>query len=141
MPAQMAAEEEPRPRPCGMRLAQTTSRPRGCPPSRSKAVRRERTSRWLSSRGSVVGALTRDVDVQTGVGDPDDDVVVQPQGQAEGVEARAEIGAGGGDAHPDGGGAERWTGHRSMTLLVTAARLSYEVLRMYCESVRTPVGR
>src|SRR6478735_690453 len=53
MPAQMAADEEPRPRPCGMRLAQTISRPWGCPPSRSKAVRRERTSRWFSSRGSV----------------------------------------------------------------------------------------
>ncbi len=49
----MAAEEEPRPRPCGMRLAQTISRPRGWPPSRSNAVRSERTSRWLSSRGSV----------------------------------------------------------------------------------------
>ncbi len=64
-----------------------------------------------------VGALAGDVDVQPGVGDPDDDVVVQPQGQAEGVEAGAEVGAGGGDAHPDGGGAERGTGHRSLTLL------------------------
>ena len=86
-------------------------------------MRRERTSRWLSSRGQRLGALARDVDVQSGVGDPDDDVVVEPQGQAEGVEARTEIGAGGGDAHPDGGGAERWTGHRSMTLLVLATRL------------------
>src|SRR5690606_9435907 len=64
-----------------------------------------------------LAALTRDVDVQPGVGHPDDDVVVKAQRQAEGVEARAEVGAGGGDAHPDGGGAERGTGHRSKTLL------------------------
>jgi hypothetical protein len=64
-----------------------------------------------------LAALAGDVDEQPGVGHPDDHVVVEPQRQAEGVEARAEVGAGGGDAHPDGGGAERWTGHRSMTLL------------------------
>src|SRR5690606_6835389 len=64
-----------------------------------------------------VAALTGDVDVQPGVGHPDDHVVVQAQREAEGVEARAEVGAGGGDAHPDGGGAERGTGHLSMTLL------------------------
>lgn len=67
--------------------------------------------------GQRGGTLTRDVDVQTGIGDPHHDIVVQRQGQPEGVEARAEVGAGGGNAHPDGGGAERWTGHRSMTLL------------------------
>ena len=64
-----------------------------------------------------LAALPRDVDVQPGVRHPDDDVVVEPQCEPEGVEARAEIGAGGGDAHPHGGGAERWTGHRSLTLL------------------------
>lgn len=64
-----------------------------------------------------LAALARDVDVQPGVGHPDDDVVIEPQRQTEGVEARAEVGAGGGDAHPDSGGAEGWTGHRSMTLL------------------------
>jgi hypothetical protein len=64
-----------------------------------------------------LAALARDVDVQPGVGHPDNYVVVQPQRQAQGIEARTEIGAGGGDAHPDGGGSERWTGHRSMTLL------------------------
>ncbi len=63
--------------------------------------------------GQRVAALARDVDVQPGVGDPDDDVVVQTEREAEGVEARAQIGAGGGDAHPDGGGSERGTGHRS----------------------------
>ncbi|CAM5633489.1 hypothetical protein SCYAM73S_01867 [Streptomyces cyaneofuscatus] len=62
--------------------------------------------------GQRLAALTRDVDVEPGVGDPDDDVVVQPQREAEGVETRAQIGTGGGDAHPDGGGSERGTGHR-----------------------------
>lgn len=63
--------------------------------------------------GQALAALTCDVDVQPGVGDPDDDVVVQPQREAEGVETRPQVGAGGGDAHPDGGGSERGTGHRS----------------------------
>lgn len=64
-----------------------------------------------------VGALTCDVDVQTGVGDTHHDIVVQAQGKTQGIEAGTEIGAGSGGAHPDGGGAERGTGHRSMTLL------------------------
>ncbi|GHJ24564.1 hypothetical protein TPA0909_61780 [Streptomyces albus] len=55
--------------------------------------------------------------MQSGVGDADDDVVVEAQREAQGVETGAEIGAGGGDAHPDGGGAERGTGHLPMTLL------------------------
>jgi hypothetical protein len=63
--------------------------------------------------GKRLRALTRDVDVQARVGDADDHVVVEPQREAEGVEARAQIGAGGGGAHPYGGGAERGTGHRS----------------------------
>lgn len=62
--------------------------------------------------GQGVGTLAGDVDVQTGVGDADDDVVVQPQRQAEGVKTRAQVGAGSGDAHPDGGGSEGGTGHR-----------------------------
>src|SRR5690606_10947660 len=41
--------------------------------------------------------------------------------------ARAEVGAGGGDAHPDGGSAERWTGHRSKTLLeLRACRTAFD---------------
>ena len=64
-----------------------------------------------------LGALARDVDVQAGVGDPDDDVVVEAQREAQGVVAGAEVGAGGGDAHADSGGAERGTGHLPMTLL------------------------
>src|SRR5690606_29787474 len=64
-----------------------------------------------------LAALTGDVDVQSRVGHPDDHVVVEAQRKAEGVEARAEVGAGGGNAHPDGGSAEGGTGHRSMTLL------------------------
>ncbi len=63
--------------------------------------------------GQRVRALAGDVDVQPGVGDPDDHVVVQAQRQAEGVETRAQVGAGCGDAHPDGGGSEGGTGHRS----------------------------
>ncbi len=84
-----------------------------------------------------LAALTRDVDVQSGVGDPDDDVVVETQRQAEGVEARAEVGAGGGDAHPDGGGAERWTGHRSMTLLELRNVGTCDT----CGTARRPHGR
>lgn len=64
-----------------------------------------------------VGALTCDVDMQSGVGDAHHDIVVQAQGKTQGIEAGTEIGAGSGGAHPDGGGAERGTGHRSMTLL------------------------
>src|SRR5690606_1570362 len=64
-----------------------------------------------------LAALTGDVDVQSRVGHPDDHVVVEAQREAEGVEARADVGAGGGNAHPDGGSAEGGTGHRSMTLL------------------------
>lgn len=92
----------------------------------------------------VVGALARDVDVQAGVGHPDDYVVVEPQGQAEGVEARAEVGTAGGDAHPYGGGAERWTGHRPMTLLVTVRdEIFAGSLRMYWRTydTRRPSGQ
>lgn len=76
-----------------------------------------------------LAALTRDVDVQPGVGHPDDDVVVEPQREAQGVEARTEVGAGGGNAHPDGGGAERWTGHRSLTLLAACSCVTVEEFR------------
>ena len=61
--------------------------------------------------GQRLGALTRDVHGESGVGDPDHDVVVQTQGESEGVEAGAEVGAGRGDPDPDGGGTERGTGH------------------------------
>lgn len=57
-------------------------------------------------------ALARDVDVQAGIGHAHHHVVVEPERQAEGVESRPEVGAGGGDAHPYGGGAESGTGHR-----------------------------
>ncbi len=64
MPATIAAAEDPRPRPCGMRFAHTTSSPCGCPPSAANPARRARTIRCDSSRGSVAGALPRDVDHQ-----------------------------------------------------------------------------
>src|SRR5690606_3376370 len=74
-----------------------------------------------------LAALTGDVDVQSRVGYPDDHVVVEAQREAEGVEARAEVGAGGGNAHPDGGSAEGGTGHRSMTLLeLRVCRMTFD---------------
>ncbi|BFO15299.1 hypothetical protein SHKM778_16870 [Streptomyces sp. KM77-8] len=93
-----------------------------------------------------LAALTGDVDVQSGVGHPDDDVVVETQREAEGVEARAEVGAGGGDAHPDGGGAEGGTGHRSKTLLeLRDCRMAPDGLssgtRWTFEGVRRPWDR
>ena len=45
MPAQIAAEEEPSPRPCGIRFTQRTRSPGGCPPSRPKAARSDLTIR------------------------------------------------------------------------------------------------
>src|SRR5690606_24962913 len=74
-----------------------------------------------------LAALTGDVDVQSRVGHPDDHVVVEAQREAEGVEARADVGAGGGNAHPDGGSAEGGTGHRSMTLLeLRVCRMTFD---------------
>src|SRR5262249_11226130 len=46
------------------------------------------------------GAFTEDLDHQARVGDRDLEVVVARQGKAEGVEAGAEVGAGGGGANP-----------------------------------------
>lgn len=40
----------------------------------------------------LVGALARDVDLQAGVRDADDHVVVQRKGQPHRVEARSEVG-------------------------------------------------
>ena len=60
----------------------------------------------ISSRGSVL-ALAGDVDAQAAVDDAGDDVVVQAQRQAEAVEARAEVRAGGGHPHVHRAGAER----------------------------------
>lgn len=61
--------------------------------------------------GQRLGTLAGDVHREAGVGDPDHHVVVQAEAQAEGVEAGAQIGAGRGDPHPDGGSAEGGTGH------------------------------
>ncbi len=61
--------------------------------------------------GEGFGALTCDVDGEPGVGDPDDHVVVEAEGESEGVEAGAQVGTGRGDPDPDGGGTERRTGH------------------------------
>jgi len=52
MPAQIAAEDEPRPRPCGIRLTQCTRSPGGWPPRRSNAARRDLTTRCVSSQGT-----------------------------------------------------------------------------------------
>jgi hypothetical protein len=43
------------------------------------------------------GALTFDLDNETGIGCLDDDFVVEAQRQPEAVEARTEVGAGGGN--------------------------------------------
>ena len=55
-------------------------------------------------------ALPGHVDVQALVGDPDDHVVVQGEGQAERVEAGPEVGAGGGHPDPHRRGPERGPG-------------------------------
>ena len=52
-PPTMAAEDEPRPRACGMALWQLSRSPVGCPPRTSKARRIARTTRWSSSRGTT----------------------------------------------------------------------------------------
>jgi hypothetical protein len=63
-----------------------------------------------ASARDAVRALPGHVDEQTLVGDPDDDVVVHAQGQAERVEAGAEVGAGRGNPHAHRGGPERHPG-------------------------------
>ena len=52
-PATMAAEDDPRPRPCGIRLTHCSAMPAGWPPSRSKAARMARITRCDSSVGTV----------------------------------------------------------------------------------------
>ena len=63
-PATIAAAEEPSPRPCGMRLAQTTASPRGWPPSRPNAARMRLDDQVLLVGRTVARALARDLDVE-----------------------------------------------------------------------------
>ena len=48
MPATIAAAEEPRPRPCGIRFTQRSPSPGGWPPVTANAARIARTTRWSS---------------------------------------------------------------------------------------------
>ena len=98
-PATIAAADEPRPRPCGIRFAQTTSQPARLPAQRVETRLQGPYDEVPAGARDAVRALTGDVDVQAVVGDPDDHVVVEGQGQAEGVETGTEVGAG--RRHPD----------------------------------------
>ena len=60
--ATMAADDEPSPRPCGMRLGQASRSPGGCSAIRSNAARIACTTRWVSSSGTAPAALARHVD-------------------------------------------------------------------------------
>ena len=103
-PATTAAAEEPRPRPCGMRLVQVSASG-GCgSPSASSAACTARTTRCRASVGHRAGALAVHLDLDAvavgRVAGGDDDLVVQVERQPEAVEARAEVRAGRRD--PDG---------------------------------------
>lgn len=75
----MAAEEEPRPRPCGMRLAQTILEAARLSAQQIEGGAQGAYEEVALVAGQRLAALTCDVDVQPGVGHPDDHVVVQPQ--------------------------------------------------------------
>ena len=66
MPPTIAADDEPRPRACGMALSQRSRSPGGRAPISSNAARIARTTRCVSSSGTLAGALTRDLDRQAG---------------------------------------------------------------------------
>ena len=94
-PATMAAEDEPRPRPWGNVLC-ARSRSPGARTPRSASPRQDwRTgSRWDSSRGIDVGALTADLDGVTGLDHLELDPLTPVQREPEAVEARADVGTG-----------------------------------------------
>ena len=66
-----------------------------------------------------VGALPRDVDVETGVGDADHDVVVQPQRQTDGVEPGPRLALVAGTRTRTG---PRGSGHRPQATTAEAER-------------------
>lgn len=94
----MAAEEEPSPRDWGMRLAQTTSSPGGCPHPVEGGPQRAYDEVPLVAR-QLGHPLARDVERQPGRGHAYGHLVVELEGHAGAVEPGAEVGAGGGDAY------------------------------------------
>ena len=117
MPAQIAAEDEPRPAAVRDAVGADDLQAARLPAEQVEGGAQGAYEQMVLVARKRVGALTGDVDVQAGVGDPDDDVVVEAQREPQGVVAGAEVGAGGGNAHADSRGAERGTGHLPMTLL------------------------
>ena len=109
--------DEPSPRDCGMRLAHTTSSPRGCPPSRSNAARSDLTTRCRSSRGrsSAPSPATSTTSPLSATRTTTSSYNVSARPGA--VEAGPEVGAGGGHADADRCRAER--GHSSVIRTVS----------------------
>ena len=114
MPPTIAAEDDPRPRLCGIRLVQRRrsarrllaerARRRPASPARRGGARRAGRRRPPSPSTSIS---------QPGVRDLADQGVVQLQGQAEAVEAGAEVGAGGRDLDGHRPGRRRPDGQRA----------------------------
>src|SRR3954453_9665474 len=65
-PPTIAAADEPRPRPCGIRLAQTTSNPRGRPPSRLNASYIALTTRLRALRATLAAPMPATSTVRPG---------------------------------------------------------------------------
>ena len=63
-PPTIAAEDDPRPRACGITLRQVSRSPGGSTPRRRRRRASSATTRCVSSRGTVVGAVAVDLDVE-----------------------------------------------------------------------------
>ena len=94
----MAAEDEPSPRACGIRLRHDRRRPGGCSPISVEGRPHRPDDQVRLVAGHAVGARTLDLDEEPVGHDLGLELVTQRQRQAEGVEAGPEVGRGGGDA-------------------------------------------
>ncbi len=94
MPPTMAADDEPSPRLCGIRLVQATCKPGGWRSIASNAARIERTTRCRSSSGTWSAPSPATCTSRSSARDLSDQGVAQLQGEPEAVEAGAEVGAG-----------------------------------------------
>ena len=93
-PPTMAAEDEPRPRACGIELRQVSRSPVGCPPRASNARRIARTTRWSSSSGTTPAPAPVTSTTRPGAGQLALELVAQVEGQAERVETGTQVGRG-----------------------------------------------
>ena len=135
-PATIAAADEPRPRPCGIRLAQTSSSPRGWPPSASKVGAHrphDQVPLVARRRRSAPSPATSTVDRSSATRTTTSSY--RPSARPSASKPGPEVGAGGG--HPDlaaGAAAERRPAAPALSQPVRAATAAA------CASTGTVIG-